>query len=86
MKDLKKIVRDKYAKIALQEQKGCGESSSCCGPANEKEEYNNIMAESYESLDGYNVDADLGLGVRIAYRVRKNQTRTNRGGFGFRGR
>ena len=77
MKDLKKIVRDKYAKIALQEQKGCGEDASCCGPSDSKEDFNNIMAESYETLEGYNVDADLGLGCGLptAYaKIKPGQT------------
>jgi len=61
--DLKKIVKEKYAKIAEQsnaEKSSCC-GSSCCGP----ETSYTIFSESYESKKGYNPDADLSLGCGI---------------------
>ena len=61
--DLKKIVKEKYGKIAEQssvEKSSCC-SSSCCGP---QVDYT-VFSENYESKDGYNPDADLNLGCGI---------------------
>lgn len=63
---LKELVKQKYADIALQtklqnESSCCGATSSCCGG----EEVYNIMSEDYTALDGYNADADLGLGCGL---------------------
>ena len=63
---LKELVRQKYGEIAQQEQDGCCSSTtSCCGPDRSKVEVYNIMSESYEQLDGYNPDADMGLGCGL---------------------
>lgn len=53
-------VRAKYAQLAT----GDGSASSCCG-ADELCGVNNIMNESYEQLEGYVADADLGLGCGL---------------------
>jgi arsenite methyltransferase len=63
--ELKELVREKYAAIAEQSQTQnatscCGATSSCCG-----DEVYNIMADDYTKLDGYNPDADLGLGCGL---------------------
>ena len=58
---LKELVREKYAEIALQPKDQ--NESSCCG-AGSCGTYN-IMSESYTSLEGYNPDADLGLGCGL---------------------
>jgi arsenite methyltransferase len=60
---LKQIVKDKYAEIALQD-KGVN-ASSCCGATGCSTEVYNIMADDYTKLDGYNADADLGLGCGL---------------------
>ncbi len=62
---LKELVREKYAAIAEQSlaqnaSSCCGATSSCCG-----DEVYNIMADDYRKLDGYNPDADLGLGCGL---------------------
>ncbi len=62
---LKALVKEKYAAIAVQskdqnETSCCGATSSCCG-----DEVYNIMADDYTKLDGYNPDADLGLGCGL---------------------
>ena len=63
--DLKQLVRQKYSEIALQDKDAnaascCGATASCCGT-----EMYNIMADDYSHLDGYNPDADLGLGCGL---------------------
>lgn len=58
---VKNLVREKYAEIALQD-KSCNESSCCgSGPAGTY----TIMADNYAELNGYNPDADLGLGCGL---------------------
>ncbi|MFO7978502.1 MAG: arsenite methyltransferase [Bacteroidales bacterium] len=61
-KDIKEIVKEKYGQIALQSdaQAGCcGSTGDCCGV-----DYT-VFSENYEKLDGYNADADLGLGCGL---------------------
>jgi len=62
---IKELVKEKYAAIAEQslEQNAtscCGATSSCCG-----DEVYNIMSDDYTKLEGYNADADLGLGCGL---------------------
>jgi arsenite methyltransferase len=62
---IKQLVKDKYSEIANQPKdmnatSCCGATSSCCG-----DEVYNIMADDYTKLDGYNADADLGLGCGL---------------------
>lgn len=63
--ELKELVKEKYSQIANQERTDnlsscCGATSSCCS-----DEVYSIMADDYSKLDGYNPDADLGLGCGI---------------------
>lgn len=60
---LKELVREKYAAIALQDKET--NQSSCCGSGCCSEEVYNIMADDYSELQGYNPDADLGLGCGL---------------------
>lgn len=60
---LKEIVRQKYSEIALQDKET--NMSSCCGAGGCSTEVYNIMSDDYTSLDGYNADADLGLGCGL---------------------
>lgn len=62
-KELKDLVRQKYSDIALQDK--ATNASSCCGAGGCSTEVYNIMSEAYEGLDGYNPDADLGLGCGL---------------------
>lgn len=62
---LKELVKEKYAAIAIQskdqnETSCCGATSSYCG-----DDKYNIMADDYTKLEGYNPDADLGLGCGL---------------------
>ena len=60
---LKEIVRKKYSEIALQDKET--NMSSCCGAGGCSIEVYNIMSDDYTSLNGYNPDADLGLGCGL---------------------
>jgi ubiquinone/menaquinone biosynthesis C-methylase UbiE len=61
--DLKEIVKQKYTDIALQDKET--NQSSCCGSGCCSDEVYNIMSEDYQQLEGYNPDADLGLGCGL---------------------
>ena len=62
--EIKKVVREKYAEIATQSKKQ--NLSSCCGATGGcGDDVYNIMADDYSKLDGYNPDADLGLGCGL---------------------
>lgn len=60
---IKKMVEEKYAAIAEQNKEqneaSCCGATGCCGV-----DYT-IFSETYEHLQGYNPDADLGLGCGI---------------------
>jgi SAM-dependent methyltransferase len=58
---LKDMVREKYATIATQSKEN--NQNSCCGVGSAGTY--TIMADSYEHLNGYNADADLGLGCGL---------------------
>ncbi|RYD56256.1 MAG: arsenite methyltransferase [Sphingobacteriales bacterium] len=62
--ELKELVRQKYSEIALQDKDtnaaSCCGANSCCST-----EVYNIMSEDYTKLEGYNPDADLGLGCGL---------------------
>jgi len=62
--ELKELVRQKYSEIALQDK--ATNDASCCG-ANSccSTEVYNIMSDDYTNLEGYNADADLGLGCGL---------------------
>ena len=60
---IKEMVKQKYSEIALQD-KGTN-ASSCCGAGGCSTEVYNIMSDDYQTLDGYNPDADLGLGCGL---------------------
>jgi len=61
---VKELVRRKYNQIALQDkehnQSSCCGSTACCDTI----DYT-IMSEDYTRLQGYNEDADLGLGCGL---------------------
>ena len=61
--EIKEMVKQKYAEIALQNQET--NASSCCGSGGCSTEVYNIMTDDYEHLEGYNPDADLKLGCGL---------------------
>jgi arsenite methyltransferase len=60
---VKELVRQKYSEIALQDKET--NASSCCGAGGCSTEVYNLMADDYTKLEGYNPDADLGLGCGL---------------------
>lgn len=62
---IKELVKEKYSAIAEQSKDQnlmscCGATSSCSG-----DQVYNIMADDYTKMEGYNPDADLGLGCGL---------------------
>jgi len=64
MENIKKIVREKYSEIAKQTKEQ--NAPSCCGATScgSVVDYS-IFSENYDNLEGYNPDADLGLGCGL---------------------
>ena len=64
MKDLKKVVQEKYSYIAKQPKQqntsSCCGSSGCCGDLEIS-----MIGDEYKNIKGYNKDADLGLGCGL---------------------
>src|SRR5882672_9430563 len=60
---MKEIVRQKYSEIALQDKET--NQASCCGSGCCSTEVYNIMTDDYTQMQGYNADADLGLGCGL---------------------
>src|SRR6202044_496422 len=60
---IKDMVRQKYSEIALQDK--ATNESSCCGSGCCSTDVYNIMSDDYSTLEGYNPDADLGLGCGL---------------------
>ncbi|MBK8054056.1 MAG: arsenite methyltransferase [Saprospiraceae bacterium] len=61
--EIKEMVRQKYSEIALQDKEI--NAASCCGAGGCSTEVYNIMSEDYVELEGYAIDADLGLGCGL---------------------
>src|SRR6478752_303769 len=61
--NIKELVKQKYSAIALQDKET--NQGSCCGSGCCSSEVYTIMADDYTQLEGYNPDADLGLGCGL---------------------
>lgn len=61
--DIKEMVRQKYDAIAKQDKDM--NAASCCGASPASQEVYNIMTDDYETVSGYEPDADLGLGCGL---------------------
>ncbi len=61
--ELKNLVQLKYAEIANQPKDE--NAASCCGAGGCSTKVYNIMTDDYSQMEGYNVDADLGLGCGL---------------------
>ncbi|UZR94940.1 arsenite methyltransferase [Chondrinema litorale] len=73
--EIKKMVKEKYSKIALQDRDY--NSSTCCGATSNSEEVYNIMQDDYSDLQGYKKEGDLGLGCGLPTqfaRIQKGDT------------
>jgi SAM-dependent methyltransferase len=64
MEDIKQIIKEKYSEIAKQTKEQ--NAPSCCGTVScgSIVDYS-VFSESYDKLEGYNPDADLGLGCGL---------------------
>ena len=60
---IKEMVKQKYSEIALQDKEL--NQSSCCGSGTCSTEVYNIMSDDYTHLEGYDPNADLGLGCGL---------------------
>jgi arsenite methyltransferase len=60
---LKQIVKEKYGEIASQDK--TDNAASCCGSSCCSTDVANIMTDDYTKVEGYNPDADLGLGCGL---------------------
>lgn len=61
---VKEMVKEKYSAIASQPKEQ--NALSCCGATGcGTDDVYNIMADDYTNLEGYNADADLGLGCGL---------------------
>lgn len=60
---MKELVRQKYSEIALQDKET--NQSSCCGSGCCSTEVYNIMTDDYSAVEGYQPEADLGLGCGL---------------------
>jgi arsenite methyltransferase len=61
--EIKNSVKEKYAEIA--NQSITQNQTSCCGATGCATEVYNVMSDDYTKLEGYNPDADLGLGCGL---------------------
>jgi len=74
--DLKLVVKEKYSEIATQSKEQ--NQSSCCGSTcGCSDTTYTVFSDDYSTLEGYNPDADLGLGCGIPTefaKIRKGDT------------
>lgn len=61
--ELKELVKEKYSEIANQSKET--NAASCCGATDCCTTDYTIFSEDYTKLEGYNADADLGLGCGL---------------------
>ena len=64
---LKKLVQKKYSEIAHQE------SGSCCSGTAGSEDVYHLMTDDYGKIEGYQAEADLGLGCGLPTQFAKIQ-------------
>lgn len=62
-RELKDLVQQRYGQIAGQDK--ATNQASCCGAGGCSTDAYSIMSEDYSALEGYNPDADLGLGCGL---------------------
>ncbi|HCS19509.1 MAG TPA: arsenite S-adenosylmethyltransferase [Bacteroidetes bacterium] len=70
-KELKSLVQEKYSEIALQDK--TVNAASCCGAGPVSGQVYTIMSDDYTAMEGYNADADLGLGCGLPTQFAKIQ-------------
>ena len=60
--EIKKVVRERYAKIVQQESSCCGTTESSCGNNNSTQEISQQIGYSEDELKAVPEDSNLGLG------------------------
>lgn len=60
--ETKKIVREQYAKVAVEKSSCCGKVSSCCGTSDSAQEISRNIGYSEDELKSVPEGANLGLG------------------------
>jgi arsenite methyltransferase len=65
MENLKKLVKEKYGQIARGSQTELAGDNCCSAPGCCSVVDYTIFSDSYENLEGYNPDADMGLGCGL---------------------
>lgn len=70
-KELKSLVQEKYSEIVLQDKET--NAASCCGAGPVSGQVYSIMSDDYSHLEGYNEQADLGLGCGLPTQFAKIQ-------------
>ncbi|MDR0296331.1 MAG: arsenite methyltransferase [Prevotellaceae bacterium] len=68
-KKIKELVKQRYSEIALQNKETA--SCSCCAPSSGSTIPFTMMTDDYSQLDGYNPDADMGLGCGLPTKFAK---------------
>ena len=58
--EIKKVVKEKYGEIAVQQKQGCG-----CGCSSSKVVDYSMIGDDYSNIEGYVAEADLGLGCGV---------------------
>jgi arsenite methyltransferase len=58
--EIKKVVKEKYGEIAVQQKQGCG-----CGCGTSKVVDYSMIGDDYTNIEGYVAEADLGLGCGV---------------------
>ena len=58
--EIKKVVKEKYGQIAVQQKQGCG-----CGCSSSKVVDYSMIGDDYSNIEGYVAEADLGLGCGV---------------------
>ncbi|MFC2013043.1 arsenite methyltransferase [Chloroflexota bacterium] len=61
-KQIRKVVRENYAKVAKQERSCCGSSGSCCGGSRTKQDISRQIGYTGGELTTIPEEANLGLG------------------------
>ena len=60
--EIKRVVREGYARIAKQDSSCCGPASSCCGSTDLAQDISKKIGYTEEELKAVPVGANLGLG------------------------
>lgn len=69
--ELKQTVKEKYSRIGQKSREK--KDSSCCGSSDCCDDVYDVMVDDYSEVEGYNAEADLGLGCGLPTQFAKIQ-------------